>query len=61
MKNQFQWLETKTEFREIRASKHGDELRYIDRVFGRGLTPAAPRKTSHPIADSSFLRDETGL
>jgi ADP-ribose pyrophosphatase len=27
--NQFEWLETKTEYREVRASKHGDELRWL--------------------------------
>lgn len=29
MKNQFEWLETKTVYREVRASKHGDELRWL--------------------------------
>jgi len=28
-KNEFEWLETKTEYREIRTSKHGDELRWL--------------------------------
>lgn len=27
--NQFEWLETTTEYRELRASKHGDELRWL--------------------------------
>ena len=27
--NQFEWLETTTEYRESRASKHGDELRWL--------------------------------
>jgi ADP-ribose pyrophosphatase len=27
--NQFEWLETETEYREVRASKHGDELRWL--------------------------------
>ncbi|MBI1760143.1 MAG: NUDIX hydrolase [Acidobacteria bacterium] len=26
---QFEWLETKTEYREIRPSKHGEELRWL--------------------------------
>lgn len=29
MKNQFEWLENKTVYREVRASKHGDELRWL--------------------------------
>ena len=29
MKNQFEWLETKTEYREVRTSKQGDELRWL--------------------------------
>ncbi|HMV49396.1 MAG TPA: NUDIX hydrolase [Blastocatellia bacterium] len=52
MKNQFQWLETKTEFREIRASKHGDELRWLvnretilNKTTGQTVTRAALR---HP-------------
>ena len=27
--NQFEWLETKTEYREVRKAAHGDELRWI--------------------------------
>ncbi len=52
MEAQFQWLETKTEFREIRASKHGDELRWLvnretilDKTTGQTVTRAALR---HP-------------
>lgn len=29
MENQFEWQDVKTEYREIRASKHGDELRWL--------------------------------
>jgi len=29
MSNQFKWLEVKTEYREIRQSKHGEELRWL--------------------------------
>lgn len=29
IENQFEWLETKTILREIRESKHGDELRWL--------------------------------
>lgn len=29
MENQFEWLEIKTEYRERRASKHGEELRWL--------------------------------
>ncbi len=50
--NQFEWLETKTEFREIRASKHGEELRWLinretilNRATGETVTRAALR---HP-------------
>ncbi|MDX2039807.1 MAG: NUDIX hydrolase [Acidobacteriota bacterium] len=49
---QFEWLETKTEFREIRASKHGEELRWLinretilNRATGETVTRAALR---HP-------------
>ncbi|MFN0110337.1 MAG: NUDIX hydrolase [Blastocatellia bacterium] len=50
--NQFEWLETKTEFREVRPSKHGDELRWLinretilNRATGVTVTRAALR---HP-------------
>jgi ADP-ribose pyrophosphatase len=50
--NQFEWLESKTEFREVRASKHGDELRWLinretilNRATGATITRAALR---HP-------------
>ncbi len=49
---QFEWLETKTEYREVRASKHGDELRWLinretilNRTTGQTVTRAALR---HP-------------
>ncbi len=29
MNNQFKWLETKTEYRELREGKHGTELRWL--------------------------------
>lgn len=29
MTDQFKWLETTTEYREVRKSKHGDELRWL--------------------------------
>ncbi len=50
--NKFEWLETKTEYREVRASKHGDELRWLinretilNRATGETVTRAALR---HP-------------
>ena len=50
--NQFEWLESKTEFREVRASKHGDELRWLinretilNQATGATVTRAALR---HP-------------
>lgn len=50
--NQFEWLESKTEFREVRASKHGEELRWLinretilNRATGETVTRAALR---HP-------------
>jgi len=50
--NQFEWLESKTEYREVRASKHGDELRWLinretilNRATGETVTRAAQR---HP-------------
>ncbi len=50
--HQFEWLETKTEYREVRASKHGDELRWLinretilNRTTGETVTRAALR---HP-------------
>ncbi|MBS1787408.1 MAG: NUDIX hydrolase [Acidobacteria bacterium] len=50
--NQFEWLETKTEYREVRASKHGDELRWLvnretilNHATGEMVTRAALR---HP-------------
>lgn len=50
--NQFEWLETKTEYREVRASKHGEELRWLinretilNHATGETVTRAALR---HP-------------
>lgn len=50
--NQFEWLETKTEYREVRASKHGEELRWLinretilNRTTGETVTRATQR---HP-------------
>lgn len=50
--DQFEWLETKTEYREVRASKHGDELRWLinretilNRATGETVTRATQR---HP-------------
>lgn len=50
--HQFEWLESKTEFRELRASKHGEELRWLvnretilDKDTGQTVTRAALR---HP-------------
>ncbi len=50
--NQFEWLETKTEFREARTSKHGEELRWLinretilNHATGETVTRAALR---HP-------------
>jgi len=50
--NQFEWLVTKTEFREARASKHGEELRWLinretilNHATGETVTRAALR---HP-------------
>lgn len=50
--NKFEWLETKTEYREVRASKHGDELRWLinretilNRATGETVTRAVQR---HP-------------
>lgn len=52
MENQFEWLETKTEYREIRSSKHGDELRWLvnretilNKTTGQTVTRATLR---HP-------------
>ncbi len=52
MENHFEWLETKTEYREVRASKHGDELRWLvnretilNKATGQTVTRAALR---HP-------------
>src|ERR1044071_7725330 len=51
-KNEFEWLDTKTEYREIRASKHGDELRWLvnretilNKTTGQTVTRATLR---HP-------------
>lgn len=50
--NQFEWLETKIEYREVRTSKHGEELRWLvnretilNRATGQTVTRAALR---HP-------------
>lgn len=50
--HQFEWMESKTEFRELRASKHGEELRWLvnretilDKDTGRTITRATLR---HP-------------
>ena len=50
--NQFEWLDTKTEYREVRASKHGDELRWLinretilNKTTGQTVTRATLR---HP-------------
>lgn len=50
--NQFEWLETKTEYREVRTSKHGEELRWLvnretilNKTTGQTLTRAMLR---HP-------------
>lgn len=50
--NQFEWLETRTEYREVRVSKHGDELRWLinretilNHETGETITRAALR---HP-------------
>ncbi|MBL8186893.1 MAG: NUDIX hydrolase [Acidobacteria bacterium] len=52
IEHQFEWLETKTEYREVRASKHGDELRWLinretilNHTTGETVTRAALR---HP-------------
>ena len=50
--NQFEWLETRTEYREVRRAAHGDELRWIvnretirNRATGRTVTRSIVR---HP-------------
>jgi len=50
--HEFEWLETKTIFREVRESKHGDELRWlinretiVNRTTGKIVTRAVLR---HP-------------
>jgi ADP-ribose pyrophosphatase len=50
--NEFEWLETKTEYREVRTSKHGDELRWLvnremilNKTTGESITRATLR---HP-------------
>jgi len=50
--NEFEWLETRTEYREVRASKHGDELRWLvnretilNKTTGEAVTRATLR---HP-------------
>jgi ADP-ribose pyrophosphatase len=50
--NQFEWLETRTEYREVRRAAYGDELRWIlnretirNRATGRTVTRAIVR---HP-------------
>ena len=50
--NQFEWLESNTVYREVRASKHGDELRWLinretilNRTTGETVTRATQR---HP-------------
>src|SRR5215218_6675846 len=64
MENQFEWLETRTEYREIRTSKHGDELRWLvnretilNKTTGQTVTRATLR---HPgICEIvPFLDDE---
>jgi ADP-ribose pyrophosphatase len=52
MENQFEWLETKTEYREVRTSKHGEELRWLvnretilNKTNGQSVTRATLR---HP-------------
>lgn len=52
MDNHFEWLETNTEYREVRASKHGEELRWLvnretikNNATGQTVTRAALR---HP-------------
>jgi ADP-ribose pyrophosphatase len=50
--NQFEWLETKTEYREVRASKHGDELRWMinrETILNRSTGEIVTRATQrHP-------------
>jgi ADP-ribose pyrophosphatase len=62
--NQFEWLETKTEYSEIRTSKHGDELRWLvnretilNKTTGQIVTRATLR---HPgiCVIVPFLDDE---
>ncbi len=61
--NQFEWLETKTEYREVRRSKHGEELRWLvnretilNHATGETVTRAALR---HPgiCVIVPFLKD----
>ncbi len=50
--DQFEWLETKTEYREVRASKHGDELRWLinrETILNRTTGEIVTRSTQrHP-------------
>lgn len=52
MEHEFEWLDVRTEYREVKASKHGDELRWLvnretilNRTTGETTTRAALR---HP-------------
>lgn len=52
MENQFEWLETTTEYREIRRSKHGDELRWLvnqETILNKATGQTVTRSTlRHP-------------
>lgn len=52
MENQFEWLETKTEYREVRTSKHGEELRWLvnrETILNRATGHTVTRSTlRHP-------------
>ncbi len=52
MDDQFIWLEVKTEYREIRASKHGEELRWLvnrETILNKATGETVTRSTlRHP-------------
>ena len=53
--SQFEWLETRTEYREVRKAAHGDELRWIvnretirNRATGQTVTRSIIRHPGVP-------------